>query len=59
MVAFCGFFESGVARRFSVPSVPVAGNIHDSRVEFSEVVSYTNCGLHTADFAAILLLQNL
>ena len=36
-----------------------ADNIHDSRVDWSEVVSCTNYDLHTADFAAIgiLLLQ--
>ena len=42
-VAFCGFLEPGVAQRFCLPSLPVAD---------SEVVSYTNDGLQTADVAA-------
>ena len=51
-MALYGFFENGVARRFFLPSLPVADNIHNSR---SEAVSYTNYGLHTADFAAGIL----
>ena len=43
-----------------LPSLPVADNVHNSRAECCEVVSYTNYGLHTADVAAtgVLLLQN-
>ena len=40
--------------------LPVADNVHNSRAQCSEVVSYTNCSLHTADSPAprILLVQN-
>ena len=43
-----------------LPSLPVAHNVcsHNSCAKRSEVVPYTNYGLHTADFAGILLLQN-
>ena len=45
---------------FFLTSLPVADNVHKSRAQCSEVVSYTNYGLHAADVAAtrILLLQN-
>ena len=35
---------------------PAADSVHNSRVERSEIVSYTNYGLHTADVAATRLL---
>ena len=56
-VARAGF---SVARRFLLTSLPVAHSVHNSRAECSEVVSFTNYGLHTADFAASgsVLLQN-
>ena len=37
---------------FFLTSSPVADNAHNSRVQYSGVVSYTNYGLHTADFDA-------
>ena len=41
-----------------LPSLPVANNVHNSRVYCSEAVSNTNNGLHTADLAATAILQN-
>ena len=59
---FCGFLLSGeqVGASSVLPSLPVADNVHNSRVWCSEEVSHTNYGLHTAEFAAtgVLLLQN-
>ena len=58
-MACCGFCVPGVARRlFFLTSLPVAHNVHNSRVEFSEVVC-TNHGLHTADLAASGTNQDL
>ena len=47
---FLAFLEPTVA--LFLTSLPVADDVHISRVSCSEVVSYTNYGLLTADFAA-------
>ena len=36
----------------SLPSLSVADNVRNSRVQGSEAVSHANYGLHKADFAA-------
>ena len=54
-VAWSGFFEPGVA---CLPSLPVAHDVHNSRAGCSEAVSYTNQGLHTADFCCFLLFAS-
>ena len=57
---FVAFLSGEWPSALFLPSLPVADNIHNSRVECYEVVPYTNYGLHAVDVAAtgVLLLQN-
>ena len=56
---FVASLERRVAQRFFCLRCQSHATFHDSRAKCSDVVPYTNCGLHTADVAAtgILLVQ--
>ena len=57
---FVAFLSGEWLGALFLPSLPVADNIHNSRVSCAEAVSHTNNGLPIADLTAtgILLLQN-
>ena len=45
----CLFLSTEWLGVFFLTSLPVADTVHNSRTQCSEVVSYTNHGLHTAE----------